>query len=113
MKTYKVTVNGTAYDVTVEEISTGAEPQRPQAIQAPIAKPAAPSGTKIVSPLPGVVLEVIVKAGDSVTQGQNIAVIEAMKMENEIKSTHSGTVTAINSPKGTAVAVGDVLITIA
>ena len=79
---------------------------------APAAKPAGP-GTKVESPLPGVVIEVSVKEGQAVKQGQKVAVLEAMKMENEIAATVDGTVTAIHVNKGDSVLEGAPIVTIA
>ena len=82
------------------------------AAPAPAAKPAGP-GTKVESPLPGVVIEVSVKEGQAVKQGQKVAVLEAMKMENEIAATVDGTVTAIHVNKGDSVLEGAPIVTIA
>ena len=111
-----VTVNGVNYSVELEnEVPAPAPqasaPQAPAAQAAPAAaaKPApAPSGggKKVTSPLPGVIISVDVKEGQAVKRGQKVAVIEAMKMENEILSGVDGTVTAIYVNKGDSVLEG-------
>ena len=84
------------------------------AAPAPAAKPAAAgAGKKVVSPLPGVIIEVSVKEGQAVKAGQKVAVIEAMKMENEIAAENDGTVTAIHVSKGDSVLEGADIVTIA
>lgn len=69
-------------------------------------------GEVVTSPLPGVILDIKVKVGDAVKAGQTVAVLEAMKMENEIEATASGTVTAVNAGKGDSVLEGAAIITI-
>ena len=64
------------------------------------------------SPLPGTILAIKVKVGDQVKEGQALAILEAMKMENEILSEHDGTVTAINVEKGDSVLEGAVIVSI-
>ena len=123
-KNASVTVNGTAYQVELEEAATAAPVQAPvQAtpIQASAAAPtvaptAAPvpsgAGKAVTSPLPGVIIAVKVNVGDTVKAGQEVAVLEAMKMENSIEATHDGTVTAINVAKGDSVLEGAPIVTI-
>ena len=85
----------------------------PAAAPAPTAAPAAyGSGKAIVSPLPGVIISVEVKEGAAVKKGQRVAVIEAMKMENDILSDVDGTVTAIHVSKGDTVAEDAKIVTI-
>ena len=122
-----MTVNGAAYSVEIEKGAAEAPaaapvaapaPQAapaqtaPVAAPAPAAKPAGP-GTKVESPLPGVIIEVSVKEGQAVKMGQKVAVLEAMKMENEIAATADGTVTAIHVAKGDSVLEGAPIVTIA
>ena len=112
-----VTVNGASYKVEMENAPAAA----PQAVQAPAAQaapapaPAAPkgAGTDIVSPLPGVIIEVSVKEGQAVKAGQKVAVLEAMKMENEIQAEKDGTITAIHVTKGDSILEGAKVVTIA
>lgn len=80
---------------------------------APAPAPAAGKGKPVPAPLPGVIIEISVKPGDVVKQGQQVAVLEAMKMENVIEATHDGTVTAINVSKGDSVLEGAPIVTIA
>ncbi len=84
-------------------------------VSAPAPAPAAASGKgkPVPAPLPGVIIEISVKPGDTVKQGQQVAVLEAMKMENVIEATHDGTVTAINVSKGDSVLEGAPIVTIA
>lgn len=112
MKKYRVNVNGTSYEVEIEEM-TGAPAAAP--VSAPAAAPApAASGTgeAINSPMPGNILAVNVAAGDSVKKGQVLMVLEAMKMENEIMAPRDGKVTAVAVAKGAAVESGALLCTI-
>ncbi len=119
-----VTVNGAAYQVEME--STPAPVQKP--VQAPAAaaapattaaapapKTAAPAGAgkPVTSPLPGVIIEISVKEGQAVKAGQKVAVLEAMKMENEIQAPSDGTVTAILVNKGDSVLEGAEIVKIA
>ena len=108
MKNLIVTVNGVAYNVTVEE-GTGA----PVAAAAPVAAPAAApaAGEQICAPMPGNILDVKVKAGDSVKAGNTLLILEAMKMENEISAPQDGTIASVNVRKGDVVNSGDLLIT--
>ena len=105
MKKYRVTVNGTVYEVELEEI-TGAAPAAP----APAA-PAAPAGEgeRITSPMPGTILAVNVAAGQSVKKGDVLMVLEAMKMENEIMCPRDGVVSSVQAAKGAAVESGTLL----
>ena len=117
MKSYTITVNGTAYEVTVEE--TGATNQAPAA-SAPVAPkaPKAPKASgkqgsvKINSPMPGKILNVKAKAGDSVKKGDVIILLEAMKMENEIVASQDGVLASVNVAVGDTVEAGDVLATL-
>ena len=127
MKRYNITVNGKAYDVAVEEMGgTASAPvaaapvsTAPTAASAPVAAPAAApapaavaDGTKITAPMPGTILDVKISVGDTVTSGQALFVLEAMKMENDVNSTCDGKVLSINTTKGTAVETGAVLAVI-
>jgi len=101
MKRYNITVNGKAYDVAVEEVGADA------------AAPAANvEGTKVTAPMPGNVLDIKVAVGDTVTAGQAIVVLEAMKMENDINAPVAGKVLSINATKGSQVDTGAVLAVI-
>ena len=113
MKNLIVTVNGVAYNVTVEE-GTGAAAASAPVAAAPAA-PAAPAGAAgsvtVTAPMPGNILDVKVKAGDSVKAGDTLLILEAMKMENEISAPQDGTVASVNVRKGDVVNSGDLLCT--
>ena len=123
-KNAAVTVNGVNYNVEMENAAPAAAPApaqaAPAAAPAPAAAAAAPAtapkasgaGKDVVSPLPGVVISVDVKVGDAVKRGQKVAVIEAMKMENEILSENDGTVTAVHVSKGDSVLEDAKIVTI-
>lgn len=83
-----------------------------QAAQTATASAPQGKGEVVTAPLPGVILDIKVKVGDAVKAGQTVAVLEAMKMENEIEATASGTVTAVNAGKGDSVLEGAAIITI-
>ncbi len=113
-----VTVNGVNYQVELENevpaaAAPAAAPAAPAAEAAPAAAPKpAGAGKKIASPLPGVIISVDVKEGQAVKRGQKVAVIEAMKMENEILAECDGTITAIHVSKGDSVLEGADIVTI-
>ena len=112
MKKYRVNVNGTVYEVELEEL-TGAPAAAPVAAPAPAAAAApAAGGEKVTSPMPGTILSVNVAAGDAVKRGQVLMILEAMKMENEIMAPCDGTVTSVSVTKGAAVESGALLCTI-
>ena len=137
-KQYKITVNGKTYDVLVEEVDSVVssapvvstpkvvEESKPQVVQntAPVAsapttnavenKVVESSGncTDVKAQIPGTVVAYKVAVGDSVSEGQVLLILEAMKMESEIMSPVSGTVKAILADKGTSVVDGQVLLQI-
>ena len=125
MKTYTITVNGTAYDVTVEETAGGAAPA-PAAKAAPAAPAAAPApapapakaaggaagSVEINAPMPGKILDVKAQPGASVSRGDVVLILEAMKMENEIAASRDGVISSIAVSKGTTVESGAALVTI-
>ncbi|ANU53752.1 biotin/lipoyl-binding protein [Acutalibacter muris] len=116
MRKYNVNVNGTAYEVTVEEIQGGAAAPAPVAAPAPAPAPApaaAGSGEPVSAPMPGTLLDVKVSVGQAVKSGDVLMILEAMKMENEIMAPKDGTVTSVSATKGASVQSGDVLCTIA
>ncbi len=122
MKRFNITVNGTAYDVAVEEIGGASAPAMAAApapvaatAPAPAAAPAAPvsaGGTAVKAPMPGTILDVKVSVGDTVAEGQVVAILEAMKMENDIVASCGGKVASINIKKGDTVNSDDVLLSI-
>ena len=121
MKQYKVTVNGTLYEITLEvvegaELAAAPAPATapapapaaaPAAAPAPAAVPA--GGETICAPMPGNILSVNVKAGDAVKKGDVLMILEAMKMENEIMAPADGTVVSVNATAGSTVDTGAVL----
>ncbi len=114
-KRYQVTVNGTVYEVEVEELGEGSAPA-PAAAAPAAPKPAAPkpgAGTPVSAPMQGTILKVAVTAGAAVKKGDLICLLEAMKMENEIFAPCDGTVTSVTVSAGQSVATGAVLATIA
>ncbi len=122
MKEYKIKVNGNEYKVEIEEVGgtitnvsaapvQAAAPTAAPKAAAPSA-PAAAGGVKVTSPLPGVILDVAVKEGDSVKKGDKVIVLEAMKMENVIEATADGIVKEIKVKKTDSVLEGDVLVVI-
>ena len=113
MKKYRVNVNGTVYEVELEEI-TGAAPAAAAPVASPAAAPAAApaGGEKVCAPMPGTILSVNVSNGSAVKKGDVLMILEAMKMENEIMAPCDGTVTSVAAAKGAAVESGTLLCTI-
>ena len=128
MKTYNITVNGQTYVVTVEEVAGDAaasvvETKNP-VVAAPKAAPVAPKAAapaaaaaaggkvKVTAPMPGTIVKVNVTAGAAVKKGDTLCVLEAMKMENEIKAPEDGTVASVAVNSGASVSSGDVLVTL-
>ena len=140
MRKFNITVNGKSYEVDVEEIGGAVTAPRPAAAPAPRAAapaaapapapaapqaapvapaaPAAPAaavptgGTQVTSPMPGTILDIRVKVGDTIQYGDVLLILEAMKMENEIMSPQTGTIVAVNTTKGASVNSGELLIVI-
>ena len=124
MKKYNRTVNGTTYEVVVEEVGevTAAPVYSAPAVQASAATPtaapkttAAPENTgatPVNAPMPGTILEVKVSAGQAVKKGDVICVLEAMKMENDIPAPCDGVVASVNVQKGATINANDVIATI-
>lgn len=136
MKNYRVTVNGVAYQVTVEEMNgavsapmaapvasapmpvaaptlEAAAPAAPAA--APASAPAASGSAGAVSvkaPMPGSIVKVSVKVGDAVKKGDLLCVLEAMKMENEILAPQDGVVASVEASQGVSVATDEILVTL-
>lgn len=125
MKNYTITVNGTPYNVTVEDANGSAAPvaaaSAPAAAPAsapapaPAAAPAAPAAAGSVSvdaPMPGNILDIKVSSGASVKAGDVLLILEAMKMENEIVAPQDGTVASVNVNKGDTVEAGQTLVSL-
>ena len=122
MKKYNITVNGTTYEVIVEEVGAhNASPAAPvYSAPAPVASPAAPKAAqamaggsnKVSAPMPGTILDVKATVGQSVKKGDTLCVLEAMKMENDIPAPQDGVVASINVQKGATVNANDVLVTL-
>ena len=129
MKKYNITVNGTTYEVIVEEAdgAVAAAPAytaapAPAATPAPAAPKAAPKAqapagaegaNKVTAPMPGTILAVKVAVGQAVKKGETVCVLEAMKMENEIPAPQDGTIASVNVQKGSSVNANDVIVTLA
>ena len=133
MRKFNVTVNGVAYDVEIEEVGAvasapAAAPAPVAAAPAPVAAPAAAPAPKaapapaaqgkagsvsIKAPMPGTILKINVKVGDTVKSGDVVCVLEAMKMENDICAPQDGVVSSIEVAQGASVATDAVLVTLA
>jgi glutaconyl-CoA decarboxylase len=138
MRRFSITVNGQAYDVVVEEVNGAYAPApqtyvAPAPVAAPVAAPApvsapaaapaaaapAPApvatavtgGDPVKSPMPGTILDVKVAVGQSVKKGDVLCIIEAMKLENEIRATRDCVIAGIAVSKGSNVNAGDTLVT--
>ena len=116
MKKYRVTVNGTVYEVELEELTNApaapAAAPTPAPAPAPARAPAPAGGEQVTSPMPGTILSVNVAAGDSVKRGQVLMILEAMKMENEIMCPRDGKLLSLNTTKGASVETGTLLCVI-
>lgn len=125
MKQLRITVNGKSYDVSVEELGASSAPVAAPApavvaAPAPVAQAPAPAaapaasgeGEPVNSPMPGTILDIKVSAGQSVSKGDVLVILEAMKMENEICADKDGVVGAVLVNKGESVESGKALLTI-
>lgn len=126
MRKFQVTVNGNVYEVEVEEVGndgvvstpkTVATPT-PKAVSVPVPKAAASvaaipaNAAKVVAPMPGKIVDVKVKVGQTIKEGDLVAILEAMKMENEVFATQGGTIASVNVSAGAMVESNDVIVTI-
>ncbi len=115
MKKYRVNVNGSLYEVEIEEMQAPAtmSAAKPAAPAAPAAPVAAGAGAKVNAPMPGTILDVRVQNGAKVKKGDVLVILEAMKMENEIQAPCDGTVTSVGVKKGDSVETQALICTIA
>ena len=132
-KQYKITVNGKTYDVLVEEVKSEKVQQPVQVVQtaapavqasAPVVKTSAPAAVQtpsapidenavsVKATMPGTIVSFSVAVGDKVSEGQVVAILEAMKMENEVTAPASGVVKSIHVEKGSSVVEGQVILQI-
>lgn len=112
MKNYTITVNGTAYDVVVEEKEGGAAPsiQKTVSKAAPGAQAKGSAGAvQVTASVPGKVFKVEVKTGQTVKAGDTIVILESMKMEIPVVAPQDGTVASIDVSVGDSVENGDTL----
>lgn len=125
MKKFSVTVNGTVYDVEVNEVKAGGAAPAPAAAPAPKAVPApapaaapapkaaapvAAGATTVKAPMPGKILSVAVSAGQAVKKGDLLLVLEAMKMQNEIYAPQDATVSEVRVSANQTVATGEDMV---
>ena len=125
MKKFSVTVNGTVYDVEVNEVKAGGAAPAPAAAPAPKAAPApapaaapapraaapvAAGATTVKAPMPGKILSVAVSAGQAVKKGDLLLVLEAMKMQNEIYAPQDATVSQVRVSANQTVATGEDMV---
>mgnify|MGYP006281595621 CR=1 FL=1 len=136
MKNYKFTISGNTYEVEIQEVEGDMaklevngtpylveihkeySPAKTPTLVRPVLrepqknidKKESSSKTELKAPLPGVIVEVVVREGDKVSQGQKLLVMEAMKMENEIKAEKDGEITSIKVSQGQSVLQEEVLI---
>ena len=129
---YVATLNGKKYEIEIERVEeykpldrgvtvnapapilakAAAPAPAPAAAAAPAPAPAPAGGQSVDAPMPGKILDIKVKAGDAVSFGQCVVVMEAMKMETEIVAPAAGTVASVNVSVGDAVDTGAVLVTL-
>lgn len=115
---YTVKINGKAYDVEIEKVQDGYQaptPVQSVPVAAPVVAPVQEqtkggADIEVVAPMPGAVLKILAKVGDTVTEGQTVVVLEAMKMEIDVNAPTSGTVKQILVNVGSTVGSEDVLI---
>lgn len=129
LRKFRIKINEKEYMVEMEEFGatavaaapTQAAPVQaaPTPVAAPVAAPAAPApvvgsgeGDPITAPMPGKILDIKVNVGDVVTENQVLAVLEAMKLENEIVAPRAGTITAVIATKGAPIDVGQTIVII-
>lgn len=129
MRNFRITVNGLAYDVSVEELGAApvtrpapqhkvppkptipiASPPKEATVASP--RPAAIGGNAVLAPMPGVVLNIMVETSQTVNCGDVLLILEAMKMENEVTAPADGIIKEIAVIKGASVSAGDLMVVI-
>ncbi len=111
MKTYKITVNGKTYMVEVEEVGANETASTTASPSAPVNQTSG-HGEPIEAPIQGTLLSINVAQGDAVKKGQVLAILEAMKLENEIACPFDGVVSSVSAKEGQVVDSGDLIMTI-
>lgn len=111
-KIYKIKVNGKAYEVELQEITSVEGEVKAEIIDNSLVSTPSVEGKNITAPMPGVIVDIKVKKGDSVAKNQLVAVLEAMKMETEVFASNAGTIIAVNVEKGTHVNLGDIIVSL-
>ena len=124
MKKYNITVNGTTYEVVVEEVGTvdsipsyttpapAPATVAPKAVPQKVTPTTTVGSSAVAAPMPGPILDIKVSVGQNIKKGDVVCVLEAMKMENDIPSPQDGVVASINVQKGSNVNANDVIITL-
>ena len=111
-KTYHIKLNGKVYEVEIEEVKQGTVVKQ-QVTNTAATKATSGTGEKVSAPMPGTILNVLVKEGETVKKGQVLVILEAMKMENEIVAPVDGQIVSVSVEKGQNVNLGDSLLQIA
>ena len=112
MKSYTITVNGTAYEVTVEETGSVSAPAAAPKAAPKAAAPAAGAGAvKVTSSVPGKVVKLVASVRQAVKAGDNVIILESMKMEIPVVAPQDGTIASIDVAEGSSVENGDTLAT--
>ena len=121
MSTYKITVNGVAYDVTVESVGAAAPAPAPAPAPAaapapapapaPAAAPASAGGVRVEAQVAGKIWKIVTSVGQSLKAGDSIVILESMKMEIPVVAPQDGTIASIAITEGTPVEVGDLIAT--
>lgn len=115
MKIYKIKLNDKVYEVQLEEMTESNDNiHTPKKVleSAQTDHVSLPGGEDVTAPMPGSIFDIKVKVGDSVAAGQVVAILEAMKMETEILAPNAGTVSQIHVTKGSAVNLGDAIVSL-
>jgi oxaloacetate decarboxylase (Na+ extruding) subunit alpha len=110
VETYAVNVDGKNFKVAVGP--AGSNLTITPEVSAAYATPASSSGEVVVAPMAGTILKILVEVGANVTKGEAVVIMEAMKMETEIRTKVAGIVSAVNVKEGGTVASGDVLVSL-